>query len=380
MRDRLRSRGGVSGAILLLVCACLIGAAPAADQSPAPASTASAPAAAPTSTPTPFLKRNVTTYAGSGVESQIDGPLLTATFAAVHFMAADPDRNSFYVTDKNEIRELTKAGTVVTVAGASAAGNADGTGTSARFNDPEGIAYDPIDKALYICDYRNFEIRRMTPDGVVTTIAGSPLEGRRDGSGADAQFSHPQGIAYDARADALDVADTTNNEIRRVTAAGVVTTLAGGREGFADGLGANARFSDPTGIAYDAADGSAYVTDPGNERIRHVAPDGTVTTLTGGSKASFFGPTAMSRWGAPVGIAWDNVDGSLYVVDFVFSVVRRISTAGVVSNIAGNGSRGRYDGVFEGAEFSFPVGIAVDPATGSLYVADFGNNLIRMIQ
>jgi DNA-binding beta-propeller fold protein YncE len=88
----------------------------------------------------------------------------------------------------------------------------------------------------------------------------------------------------------------------------------------------------------------------------------------------------MSRWGAPVGIAWDNVDGSLYVVDFVFSVVRRISTAGVVSNIAGNGSRGRYDGVFEGAEFSFPVGIAVDPATGSLYVADFGNNLIRMIQ
>jgi sugar lactone lactonase YvrE len=364
----------------LLVCACLIGAAPAADQSPAPAPTPSAPVEAATNTPTPLLKRNVTTYAGTGVESQIDGPLLTATFAAVRFIAPDPDRNSYFITDKNEIRELTKDGRLVTIAGSAAAGSDDGTGNAARFSEPNGIAYDPVDKAFYICDFKNFEIRRMTADGIVTTLAGSPLEGRRDGTGPDASFSHPQGIAYDPRDGALYVADSTNNEIRRVTTAGVVTTVAGGREGFADGSGSDARFNDPSGIAYDAADGDLYVTDPGNERIRRVAPGGTVTTVTGGSKASFFGPMAMARWGAPVGIAWDNVDGSLYVVDFVFSVVRRVSTAGVVSNIAGNGSRGRFDGVFEGAEFSFPVGIAVDPATGYLYVADFGNNLIRMIQ
>jgi DNA-binding beta-propeller fold protein YncE len=364
----------------MLLCVCLIGAAPAADQSPAPSVAPAAPVAVPASSATPLLKRSVTTYAGSGVESQNDGPLLSATFADVRYIAADPDRSSFFVTDKNEIREITKDGRVVTVAGSSAIGIADGTGGAAQFGEPDGIAYDPVDKAFYICDYKNFEIRRMTTDGVVTTLAGSPLEGRLDGTGADASFSHPQGIAFDARDDALYVADSTNNEIRRVTTAGVVTTIAGGREGFADGPGADARFNDPSGIAYDAADGDLYVTDPGNERIRRVTPDGVTTTVTGGSNASFFGPNAKSRWGAPVGVVWDPVDGSLYVTDVVFNSVRRISPAGVVSNIAGDGSPGRYDGVFEGAEFGSPVGIAADPVTGYLYIADFGNNLIRLIQ
>jgi DNA-binding beta-propeller fold protein YncE len=328
----------------------------------------------------PLLRRVVTTYAGTGAESQKDGLLLSATFADVRVITADPDRKSFFVTDKNEIRELTKDGSVVTVAGSAARGTEDGTGSADRFYDPSGIAYDPVDKALYICDTKNFTIRRMTTDGVVTTLAGSPLEGRRDGTGPDAGFSHPGGIAYDARDGALYVADTNNNEIRRVTTAGVVTTIAGGREGFADGTGSNARFSSPDGIAYNAADGDFYVTDPGNERIRRVTPDGITTTVTGGSNASFIGPKAMSRWGVPIGIAWDPVDGSLYVADFLFSTIRRISPQGVVSNIAGNGSTGRYDGVFEGAEFDRPIGIAADPVTGYLYVADFGNNLIRLIQ
>jgi len=356
----------------------MLGAGPAAEPSSTPPPAAATVVA--TNTPTPLLKRAVTTYAGAGVESQKDGPLLSATFADVSFIAVDPDRKSLYVTDKNEIRELTKDGNVVTVAGSAAIGSDDGTGSAARFNAAAGIAYDPIDKALYICDSKNFAIRRMTTAGVVTTIAGSPFEGRRDGTGTDAGFSHPEGIAYDSRDGALYVADGSNNEIRRVTTAGVVTTVAGGREGFADGTGASAHFSGPTGIAYDAADGYLYVTDPGNERIRRVTPDGITTTVTGGSNASFVGPKAMSRWGAPVGIAWDPVDGSLYVVDVFFSTVRRVSPQGVVSNIAGDGSTGRYDGVFEGAEFNRPIGIAADPATGHLYIADFGNNLVRLIQ
>jgi sugar lactone lactonase YvrE len=219
----------------------------------------------------------------------------------------------------------------------------------------------------------------VTLDGVVTTVAGSPREGRRDGTGSDAQFSHPEGIAYDVRDGALYVADGTNNEIRRVTAAGVVTTIAGGRAGFADGSGANAQFDSPTGIAYDAADGNLYVSDGANGRIRRVTTDGVATTLAGGSNANFFGPSAMSRWGVPAGIVWDPVDNAFYVVDFFFNGVRRVSAQGVVSTIAGDGSPGRYDGVFEGAEFSNPVGIAVDSA-GSLYIADFGNNLIRLIK
>ncbi|HEY5095576.1 MAG TPA: hypothetical protein VII69_10700 [Candidatus Eremiobacteraceae bacterium] len=384
MRDisrPVRRMRGWAAAWVALVGLSVLGADPAVDQgpTPAPAPTSAATAAA-TSTPTPLLKRSVTTYAGTGIESQKDGPLLSATFADIAYIAADPDRSSFFVSDKHEIRELTKDGNVVTVAGSSAAGSADGAGSGARFNVATGVAYDPVDKALYICDEKNFEIRRMTPDGIVTTVAGSTLEGRQDGTGTDARFSHPEGIAFDSRDGALYVADSANNEIRRVTTAGVVTTVAGGREGFADGTGTQARFNNPLGITFDAADGALYVSDPGNERIRRVTTDGSATTFAGGSNASFSGPNAMSRWGVPAGIAWDPVDGSLYVVDYFFNAVRRISPQGVVSSVAGNGSIGSYDGVFEGAEFGHPVGIAVEPITGNLYIADFGNNLIRLIQ
>lgn len=359
----------------------MLGASPPADQSPSPAPASPAASTAPTSTPTPLLKRAVTTYAGSGHASQNDGPLLSATFLDLNFIAADPDRQSFFLTDKNEIRELTKEGTVVTVAGAIAAGSADGKGDEAKFNEPLGIAYDPVDKALYICDSNNFEIRRMTPDGYVTTIAGSPLEGRLDGNGAEARFSHPLGITFDSHDGALYVTDNSNNSIRRVTTAGTTTTLAGARSGFEDGAGSNARFKDPTGIAFDAADGDLYVSDRGNFRIRRVTADGVVTTYSGdGDFGSATGPAATAQWGVPNGIVWNQVDGSLYVVDTLYNIVRRISAAGIVSNIAGNGSMGAFDGIFEGAEFSFPVGIAVEPVTGYLYVTDFGNNLIREIQ
>jgi len=366
----------------LLAGVSVLGAGPVVDQSPTPtpAPATSATTAAPASTPTPLLTRSVTTYAGTGVESQKDGPLLSATFADITYIAADPDRNSLFVSDKNEIRELTKDGSVVTVAGSSAAGSADGTGSGARFNVAAGIAYDPSDKSFYICDQKNFEIRRMTADGIVTTVAGSTQEGRNDGAGADARFSHPEGIAFDSRDGALYVTDSANNEIRRVTTAGIVTTVAGGRAGFADGTGGAARFDNPSGITFDAADGALYVSDSGNERIRRVTPDGIATTFAGGSNASFVGPKAMTRWGVPAGIAWNPVDGSLYVVDYFFNAVRRISPQGDVSGIAGNGSLGSYDGVFEGAEFGRPLGIAVEPSTGHLYIADFGNNLIRLIQ
>jgi DNA-binding beta-propeller fold protein YncE len=355
------------------------GHAPVAQSSSRP--TPSIAATSPATTPTPLLRRAVSTYAGSGIESSTDGPLLSAAFADINYIAADPDRQSFYLTDKNEIRELTKEGAVVTVAGAAGAGSTDGKGSAARFNDPQGIAYDPVDKSLYICDLNNFEIRRMTTVGEVTTVAGSPIEGRLDGTGPEARFSHPVGIAYDSRDGALYVTDNTNNAIRRVTTAGSTTTVAGARVGFGDGAGTNARFKDPTGIAFDAADGALYISDRGNNRIRRVTPEGVVTTYSGdGSFGAATGPAASAQWGVPNGIAWDQVDGSLYVVDTLYNTVRRISAAGIVSNIAGNGSIGSFDGVFEGAEFSFPMGIAVEPVTGYLFVADFGNNLVRLIK
>jgi DNA-binding beta-propeller fold protein YncE len=270
---------------------------------------------------------------------------------------------------------------VITVAGATAPGYTDGKGSAARFNGPEGIAYDSAEKALYVCDINNFEIRRVTPDGEVKTVAGSPLEGRQDGTGPDARFSHPIGIAYDSHDGALYVTDNSNHAVRRMTAGGVVTTVAGGREGFADGIGPNARFRGPLGIAFDASDGDLYVSDPGNGRIRRVTPDGAVTTYSGnGGFGSSTGSAATARWGTPEGIAWDQFDNSLYVADSLLNTVRRISAAGIVSNIAGDGARGRYDGVFEGAEFKFPIGVAVDPSSGYLYIADDDNNLVRLIK
>src|ERR1022692_4730863 len=175
VRDRARvpmPRHGWTAICAIFLGMCMLGAGPAAEPSSTPPPAAATVVA--TNTPTPLLKRAVTTYAGAGVESQKDGPLLSATFADVSFIAVDPDRKSLYVTDKNEIRELTKDGNVVTVAGSAAIGSDDGTGSAARFNAAAGIAYDPIDKALYICDSKNFAIRRMTTAGVVTTIAGSP--------------------------------------------------------------------------------------------------------------------------------------------------------------------------------------------------------------
>ena len=112
-----------------------------------------------------------------------------------------------------------------------------------------------------------------------------------------------------------------------------------------------------------------------------MTPGGDVTTYSGnGDFGSSTGPASASHWGTPEGIAWDHVDDSLYVVDSLLNTVRRISAGGIVSNIAGNGARGDYDGVFEGAEFSYPIGIAVDPVSGYLYIADDDNNLVRLIK
>jgi sugar lactone lactonase YvrE len=259
-------------------------------------------------------------------------------------------------------------------------GSADGTGAAARFAQPVGIAADAADN-LYVADSSNLTIRKISAAGVVTTLAGTAgMPGSADGSGAAAQFLYPFGIAADAAGNVY-VADLHARTIRKITAAGVVTTLAGtaGVSGSADGSGAAARFASPVGIAADAA-GNLYVADFDNYTIRKITAAGVVTTLAGtaGVSGSADGSGAAARFSGPNAIALDTA-GNLYVTDLYNCTVRKITSAGMVTTLAGAvGVCGNVDGKKRDARLGTPAGIAMD-AAGNLYVAEPSLSTIRKI-
>ena len=191
-------------------------------------------------------------------------------------------KGSVFVTDNAgaSIRKIAADGTLSTFAGKKGVtGGADGTGAAASFATPRGIAIDG-DGNLYVADEGNSNIRKITPAGVVSTLAGAAGQaGSADGTGAAARFAAPRGLAADAKG-TVYVADTDNHTIRKITPAGVVTTIAGkpGESGAADGKGAAARFNEPRSVAVDAA-GNVYVADTGNAAIRQITPAGVVTTV-----------------------------------------------------------------------------------------------------
>jgi serine/threonine-protein kinase len=321
---------------------------------------------------------DVTTLAGSTTFGSANGTGSVAEFHDPAGVALD-SAGDVYVADSanNEIREVTSAGVVTTLAGSTTAGSADGTGAAASFYDPQGIAVNSAGD-IFVADSGNNEIRMITPAGVVSTLAGSTTAGSANGTGSAAAFNDPTGVAVDAAGDII-VADTDNNEIRMVTPAGVVSTLAGSTTaGSANGTGSAASFYHPTGVAVDAS-GNIYVADYGNNEIREITPAGVVTTLAGsttqgdangtGSAASFFGP---------IGVAVDG-SGMIYVTDSLNNEIRAVSAAGVVSTLAGSPVAGSANGTGSAASFDTPFGIAVVQASGVLYVGDFGNNQIRQI-
>ena len=247
-----------------------------------------------------------------------------------------------YVTDSvnNTIRKVTPSGVVTTLAGLAQrdsnftriAGSTDGTGSAARFNFPAGVAVD-IAGNIYVADSGNYTIRKVTPGGVVTTLAGLAGKfGSTDGTGNAARFDGPVGVAVD-NAGNIYVADSGNYTIRKVTPAGVVTTLAGlaGKRGSTDGTGNSARFDHPWGVAVDNG-GNIYVADTGNDTIRLVTPSGVVMTLAGLTQC-------CNSFGSSIGGSTD-----------------------------GTGNVARFDG---------PFGLTVDSA-GNVYVADKLNNTIRV--
>jgi sugar lactone lactonase YvrE len=310
-----------------------------------------------------------TTLAGSSatvVNSQ-DGTGAAAQFDAPRGVAVDRNGN-IYVADtrNNTIRKVTPSGTVTTIAGsAGSEGASDGAGTSARFNEPFGLAVDD-NGTVYVADNSNNAIRKITAAGVVSTFAGGGSPGSTDGTGTAARLDEPRAVALDAGG-TLYVADYDNHTIRKITSTGVVTTFAGRADepGNADGTGTGASFRGPMGIAVDAA-GVVYVADSGNHSIRRISASGAVTTL------SLSGQTISE----PRGIAITS-SGAILVADYGAHCVRSISASGVVTTLAGTqGAPGTTDAAGASARFHYPSAVAITTA-GTMFVVDTENDTLR---
>ena len=258
-------------------------------------------------------------------------------------------------------------------------GSIDGTNTEVRFNDPAGLAVDPFGN-IYIADSRNHTIRRIRTNGVVATFAGTAGQASSlNGMGTGARFDSPSGVAAD-RSGTVYVADTGNHTIRRISSNGLVSTLAGlaATAGFTDGPASLARFNSPLGIAVDDH-GAIFVADTGNHTIRRIS-NGVVTTLAGsaGEWGTQDGLGLVARFNGPIGLVV-GPDRDLFVSDANNYTIRRVSTAGVVTTIAGLADvDGCVDGVGTVARFCKPAGLALD-LYGTLYVADSYNHVIRKI-
>jgi sugar lactone lactonase YvrE len=344
---------------------------------------------------------SVETLAGaSGSIGSSDGPGGVARFNSPAGIASDAAGN-LYVADTNNllVRKIDSAGTVSTIAGlAGAAGTVDGQGAAARFNGPHGIAVD-ASGTVYVSDTWHFPqshadsvnstIRKISATGLVTTLAGlAGTTGRGDGLGTGARFYYPGGVAVDGNGN-LYVADTFNSLIRKVTPGGVVSTLAGGTAGSTDGIGSAAGFLYPAGIAVDAG-GNLAIADTGNATVRRIDSSNRVSTVAGlaAQYGNVDGQGALARFNGPYGLAADG-QGNVYVADSFSATIRRVSAAGVTTTLAGvPGVFGSVDGVAgtaqslsgqsTSAQFNAPYGVAAD-ASGNVYVADTGNNLIRKI-
>jgi len=263
--------------------------------------------------------------------------------------------------------------TIRPVAGTGIAGfgGDGGPAPRAQLNHPEGVAVDASGN-LYIADTDNNRIRKISPNGIITTVAGTGIAGFSGDGGpaSQAQLNHPEGVAVDASGN-LYIADTGNNRIRKISPDGIITTVAGTEiAGFSgdNGPASQAQLNQPEGIAVDAS-GNLFIADTDNDRIREVSPDGVIVTIAGDEGFSGDGgPASQAQLNHPEGVAVD-ASGNLYIADTGNNRIRKISPNGIITTVAGNGTP---------AILNAPTGIAVS-ASGNLYIADTGNNRIRVV-
>ena len=329
----------------------------------------------------------ITTVAGNGIMgfSGDGGPATGASLYQPERIAVDAVGN-IYVADayNYRIRKVSPAGIITTVAGNGIRGfSGDGEPATAAELSAYGVAVDAAGN-IYVADWLSKRIRKVSPAGIITTVAGnggSRFSG--DGGPATGAGLDPVGVAVDAAGD-LYIADINNNRIRKVSAAGTIATVAGNGDGWFSGDGGAATAASlywPRGVAVDAG-GNMYVVDHGNHQIRRVSPAGTITTVAGNGADSFSGDggpaTAASLW-YPFDVAVDAA-GNIYVADTWNYRIRKVSPAGTITTVAGNGVRGFSGdgGPATAASLNSPFGVAVD-AAGNIYVDDGGNHRIREV-
>ena len=340
----------------------------------------------------------ITTYAGLG--RALPDSSAPATTQAIGFpssvitdtVGGDPESQEarFYFASSDRIYRVAVDGTLTVIAGTGIAGFSGdgGPATSAQLSDPRHLAVDRAGN-LFIADRGNSRVRKITPEGVISTVVGSgdPGFSGDGGPAAAARLGYPAGVAVD-RTGNLFIADTGNHRIRVVTPQGVINTLAGtGDEGFSgdDGPAAAAQLGSPAGLAVDRA-GNLFIADPYSSRIRKVNPDGVITTVAGTGTSGFSGdggPATSAQLGGAPGVAVD-ADGNLFIADFNNNRIRKVTAAGLITTVAGTGSAFPFSGGFSGdggpaaaARLNLPQGVAVDG--GNLLIADSSNQRIRKI-
>ncbi len=327
-----------------------------------------------TSTPVPSTPSGpmVTTY----VSARFNGPAGVAADAAGNLYVADEGQRLIRKIDINGVVTTLAGGTVSPTQGYA---SIDGTGTSAGFADPTGLAVDATGN-IYVSDNGPLAcIRKVTPAGVVTTIKGFDFPTINNGAQHTNKTYVPEAIAVDGSGN-IYIGDDANKLILKVTPAGVMSTIAGnGTQGSVNGPGVSASFYSTRALCVDAA-GNIYVSDSVAQLIRKINTSGVVSTFAGtGTIGATNGTAATASFNFPGGIAVDAA-GNLYVSDQTNNLIRKITVTGIVSTLAGTGAIGANNGPAASATFYYPESITVD-AKGTVYVGDGynGNGLIRKI-
>ncbi len=321
------------------------------------------------------IPSQVSTFAGDGTTGSTDGAGNVANFNKPIGVAIDASGNVFVSDYLNaKIRKISPSGIVSTFAGSGNSAYTDGTGTAASFGGPRGMAITNTG-IIYVCDLGI--IRKITSGAVVTTFAGSGANGSTNGTGTAASFNITTGAALDASGN-IYIVDFNNNNIRKITPAGVVSTFAGsGANGSANGMGTAASFYRPNGIAIDNT-GNIYIADEANHLIRKITSGGFVSTLAGsGSPGSADGMGTAASFYDPSGMAVDDL-GNVYVAEYINCKIRKITPAGLVSTLAGSGIPSSTNGIGTAASFNYPTDLALDDS-GNMYVTEYIGNKVRKI-
>ena len=328
----------------------------------------------------------ITTFAGTGARgsSGDGGAAVSAQLNTPHAVSAIS--GNVYIADinNNKIRMVTSSGIISTIAGTGKSGSSgDGdAATSAQLNGPYAVS--AISGNVYIADTGNNKIRMVSSTGIIITIAGTGTLGSSgDGKAAtSAQLNTPVGLSVDISGNVY-IADRENHKIRMVTSSGIITTFAGtGTKGSSGDGGAavSAQFNYPCGVSVDIS-GNVYIADPGNRKIRMVTSTGIITTFagTGGLGSSGDGGAAVSAYFVPTGVFAD-ISGNVYISDVYNNNIRMVTSTGIITTFAGTGRLGGSGdgGAATSAQMFDPTGVFAD-ISGNVYIADSGNNKIRLV-